>query len=289
MSKKKLVNNPQFLFRNYLNNTKSLKKIPEETKKKEKKISLNEAKKLGNRLNSYKTIYEQKTEKLRQESEETQKNFFTPNTGRPPRFLTPEKPKIAFNFIKKNWQRLFEEKDSEFNHSKSLKILNSSKKKRLKELIEILNPVEETIHIRNIKLESIPKEIVMIMLPLLKEIAEVPEGINFEVFSEAFENLLKTLSVMEKNALINTARKVKEEQSSFSFKPSINQSSFDIKNTVLDRSAILLEKKSAGILQKKLRSAQKEIECCTFSPVTTKYKKKHFLSCWDRYASPLPQ
>lgn len=239
------------------------------------KVKLSDALKTVDRLTNYLKVYEKDIEKTRSTYEDQQKCYFQPKIGRPSLILTPEKSKFSYSFLKKHWQKFRKEPlENKIINSKSERILMERKAKRYHELFNMLNPVNNKICIENVDFEAIPNQVINIIAPLLKELSEIPDGLSYREFSRAMENLSKILSVEEKSLLLNSHRKPHYDEVSFSFKPSINSSSFYVEGSVLERSTKLIANKSQKIKMAQLKSTAKELEQCTFSPVTTKYPGK---------------
>lgn len=236
--------------------TCSHKAVAEE--KPAKKITLSEAKKIADRLNAYSKKYEENTNLIRQITEEQQESYFTPKIGRPPAVLnTPEKSKLNYDFIKGPWKKILHiNEGNSITASKSQSIFNFVKKRRYREIFNMLNPENEVIHIKNVRFDNIPKKLLDILLPVLEEMAEINEGLDYEEFSAALGNLAKTLSVTEKSVFYGIGKKNKEILS-FTFQPKINSYSKLPAESFLERSNNFLRNKTEKIQKAKF---DKEIE-----------------------------
>ena len=253
----------------------------------QKTLSLADAKKIADRLNGYSKIYEKNAEILRKNVEDQQASYFSPQICRYPKYKIPEKARYSYTFKQQYWFKFKKDLNSEQTNNKSHIILLNSKKKRIKELFRLLNPINGIIKIKDISIASIPDKILKIIAPFLEELSYVPEGIDYDQFNIAMNNLINILSVDEKNIFLNTARKKSFQATPFTFKPLINTSSSKIDTTVIDRSVkLILGKQEKNKLETK-KKFEKELQECTFSPITTKYSpKKQHSSCWVRYYSP---
>lgn len=217
--------------------------------------------------------------------------LFQPKIGRGPKPVkNSDKPKINYGFIKTEWRKILKipgNNDKNFSNAKSQDILANAKKRRFREIFDMLSPNNEVLNANEIDLEKVPKTLLAILSPLLEEIAELVEGIGFNDFYQALENLYTSLSVGEKSILISTGCKRVMSQSEFTFKPVINHFNNKLQESVVERSERLWteRKKKIEVVQNDL--SMREMKQCTFSPVTTKFPgKKMYSSCWVRYHSP---
>jgi hypothetical protein len=150
---------------------------------------------------------------------------------------------------------------------RSDKLLLKLKVKRYSEVFEQLSPDSNgQIFFENINMDSIDHQLLKIIMPLLVELEELNQPLNFEEFIDSMENLLKTLNNIEKNILLGKSKKRLEEN------PSVKKSisAADI-TKVYDRH---LEKKNSVAAKLEIEREKKkllELEGCTFHPKTIKF------------------
>ena len=245
---------------------------------KSKTITLADAKKVSDRLIAYSKIYEKNKDNAREEIEKKHANLFSPQIGRPPIVHTQEKPKTSYSFSKKYWEQFIKYHDGKLTNSKSQKIFQTSKHRRFRQIFDMLNPKDDIINIKYIKIEAIPSNLLELIAPLLEELSEFPEGLSYENFSKAMENLVSILSVDERTKLLNTTRNFSTQNSSFTFKPLLNPTNPHIQGTLVERAHRLLAQKRQKLQQASLEKTQHDLSECTFSPQTTRYKRPQALS-----------
>ena len=112
-----------------------------------------------------------------------------------------------------------EEKQKSIYNEKSLKIFQTKKHMKLKEIFDLFDSDKDgIISPSNIDLHSVPIHILEAFTPILHELEELDQDLNFEEFSDAAEKLLKTLSVTEKANILGINRKNSQDlNKKFSF------------------------------------------------------------------------
>ena len=112
-----------------------------------------------------------------------------------------------------------EEKQKSIYNEKSFKIFESKKITRLKEIFNLFDSDNDgVISPLQIDISNVPGPILEIFTPLLQELEELNQDLNFEEFLEASDKLLKTLSVTEKSNIFGLTRKNSQTSNkSFSF------------------------------------------------------------------------
>lgn len=224
-------------------------------------------------------VKEKKINELRTEKEIEQSEFFKPCIiKRPKSVKSPEnKKKIGFKFNNEKFRKFLNFNVKE-GPSRSSEIIEGKKKKRFKEIFKLLSPNSEILHIRNICFEKLDKALLKIICPLLEELAEVDNGLDFQDFLIAMNNLMKVLTVVEKSVILDTKRKNAYKSSHFSFKPETCTSLFNIKSNLLERSSLFLTKKEQTYKQGQEAKIASELSPCTFAPKTTKFIRSIFFT-----------
>ena len=94
--------------------------------------------------------------------------------------------------------------------------------KRYREIFDSLRGDNESlIKYDTIDYSGLSREILMILKPLLTEIQDYSETLNYSDFSGAMDNLMQTLSTGEKDVLLLDKRKRKSVLN-YTFHPKIN-------------------------------------------------------------------
>lgn len=125
-----------------------------------------------------------------------------------------------------------------------------------------------------LRLEKIKPETLTIVQPLLQEVSDFNENLDVEEFIGSCLNLLKTLSVAEKDSLLNWKFQPKENPAlQHSFRPEINRVSEAILSEdqfyslpVQERLLIREEARRAKIRKKQDAALEEERGACTFEP-----------------------
>ena len=163
---------------------------------------------------------------------------------------------------------------SKLSIQQSEKILNRIKELRYKQIFNDLRPDEnERITPDTIKKSNLSQRTLKILSPLLKEMEELNEKLNFAEFQESMEILMKVLRPDERSIVLKTCKQ-KTQPPDNDFKPKINQSTILRPKSVeslydrgLKRQNWAKEKREH---EKKLKDAI-EMNECTFKPKILKY------------------
>lgn len=100
-----------------------------------------------------------------------------------------------------------EEKKKTIFNEKSTKIFEKKKIRRLKQIFEMFDSDNDgIISPSKIDITNVPIEILEVYTPILHELEELNQELNFEEFLSASEKLLQTLSVSDK-AMIFASKK----------------------------------------------------------------------------------
>ena len=105
---------------------------------------------------------------------------------------------------------------------KSQKLLKKVKKSRYMKIFEGLIPDSDGFISKETVYKSVLSEdIKHVIKPLIDELEDLEEFLNFDEFFHAMENLMKTLSPAEKSVLLKTS-KPKPQPEVYDFKPKTN-------------------------------------------------------------------
>lgn len=243
---------------------------------KAQKMTEQQGKLVANRLIGYLKVKEKKIDELRMAKEIEQSQFFKPViNARPKSVNSPKKKKPDFEFINEKLKKILNlNEKNEF--SRSADIIKCKKKKRFREIFNILSPDSHVLHIRNVALAKVDPELLKVIYPLLEELAEADSGLEFRDFCVAMDNLMRLLNVSEKSVILDTRRKKSYKPSQFSFRPETCSGSFNIKSNLLERSSLMLVKKEMGYKKGQEDKVISDLSCCTFTPKTTKYVRSMF-------------
>jgi hypothetical protein len=230
------------------------------------------------RLSNSKAGYQKYIEELRAKYEvtrdpETGQEFFKPMIGRNYRYdrtieniwdsLYKQTPRAMDNPVSYPYAPVHLE-----SKARSDKIILKVKIDRFSEVFNQLNPdASGLITYKNINVHDIDPGILKIITPLLKELEELDQPLNFEEFVDSMENLFKYLSQAERDVFLTKPKK-KIEESEVSMKKSVSTCDFnriyhkqvEQKNTC--KAKLEIEREKLKLL---------ELEGCTFRPQTTKF------------------
>lgn len=163
---------------------------------------------------------------------------------------------------------------SKLSAQQSEKILHRIKELRYKQLFEELRPDEcERISADSVKKSCLSQRTLKILSPLLQEMEDLNEKLNFAEFQESMEILLKSLRPDERSILLKTC-KAKAAVPENDFKPKINQSSIMRPKSVeslYQRSMKRQNWNKEKYEQEKKLKAESEMNECTFKPKILKY------------------
>lgn len=111
-----------------------------------------------------------------------------------------------------------EEKQRSIYNPFSLKLFAKKKSRKIREIFDHLDSDKDgIISASNINITTISNQILQYFTPLLQELEELNQELNFEEFSDATERLLKTLSVNERAEILGFNERKASENLSFSF------------------------------------------------------------------------
>lgn len=107
--------------------------------------------------------------------------------------------------------------------------------------------------------------------PLLDELEHLDHGLSFQELCDALDNLMKTLSPVEKDVISHRKRQKPQENSNFSIKrcKSLEEIS---ENSIYKREQQNNLLRAAKLERERKSKAQKETENCTFRPQIKEFK-----------------
>lgn len=112
-----------------------------------------------------------------------------------------------------------EEKKKSIYNEKSFLIFEKKKINKLKEIFDLFDSDKDgIISPVNIDITTMPIEILEIFTPILHELEELNQDLNFEEFLDAAEKLLQTLSVTEKAKIFNSKKNSYNSNPNITFK-----------------------------------------------------------------------
>jgi hypothetical protein len=228
---------------------------------------------MNSKVHHYENLEELKKKYEVSKDPKTGQDFFKPNIGKSSKIQRNANNiwEYLYKFPKKtpenfdNYPYIPTKLDSK---ARSEKMLLKVKIDRYSEVFQQLNPdINGQIYFKNINTNEVHPTVLKIITPLLLELEEINQPLNFEEFVDSMENLLKTLNTSEKDVfLVKPKKKIEDQEHSIKKSTSsgdlttLYQRHVDKKNLTSAKLEIEREKK------KKL-----ELEGCTFQPKTKKF------------------
>jgi hypothetical protein len=150
--------------------------------------------------------------------------------------------------------------------NKSDAIFARTKDKRIKEIFVQLNPnARDMIHAERIEVEVFDKATLGIMSPLLIELEELGEPLNYEEFHAAMENLIAKLTPSEKRTLLKPKKVASPDDTlTPSNMSQISRSSSG--PSLYARQVRASEANRIKLAEKQAMKLTAEMEECTFQP-----------------------
>lgn len=159
----------------------------------------------------------------------TKQPFFRPQTGRPPKSVTS----IQRNKDLPVTEQLYRWKKpdhsppapsyqpTQYSKTKSESLLKRRKLEQYRRLFDTLKPEEsDAIRADTLQLSSLSAELIRILEPLFSELQELGEGLEFEDFAAAMDNLMDCLIPAEKALILDVGKKSQRpEEPSFRVNP----------------------------------------------------------------------
>lgn len=206
----------------------------------------------------------------------TGQELFKPLTGRPPRSERNREniPIGDYLYMQKNKPKKLNQEHPHNptqleSKNRSDRILQKAKIERYYEIYQTLSPNHNgEISAQGISLEKIDIEVFAIIRPLLEELESLNQSLNFEEFCESMDNLLRTLSPLEKNT-ITMKRKFKEDDANLSIHrvASVSKSQLSVdQSEIYERQMEIREKATKRLEMEREKKKAKELDGCTFQP-----------------------
>jgi hypothetical protein len=245
---------------------------------------------LVDRLVNSRAMVESSLQRIRDEQSAlidpaTGQAFFKPKIGRAPRLdrNSENLPIGAYLYSQssKDSSRLQDPSTAIelLSRQRSTQIIEKLKMERFRELFELLNPDEnQAIASTRIEPEKLSAELLTVLFPLLEELEQLNEPINFAEFSEAMDNLLTTLTPGDKSMILVPRRAaVAVEEPTHQpqineFRPSTYKQRQLAKLTLYERMNFLAQDKQRRIEEAKTKKQRVELEQCTFHPKIKTYR-----------------
>ncbi|CAG9324973.1 unnamed protein product [Blepharisma stoltei] len=211
----------------------------------------------------------------------TGQQLFHPKTGRSPAKRDANPSNIGehlYSISKKSptKDRIQSQSPTRHTNQTSYKIIERIKFQRYKELFDMMNPQDGKISKETIESGYIPRNIKDIIDPLINELGDLNETLTYEEFFEAMELLMKELNPTEKSVLLNTKKSSHQEESKYTFRPSINNSFSKESSKESSRESIYERNmKRMMEIQEKVKTVRThreiaEMDECTFKPKLNK-------------------
>ncbi|CAG9331253.1 unnamed protein product [Blepharisma stoltei] len=250
------------------------------SKPKENPITIDHAREVADRLIQFGKTVDFKIEQLKKYEEENMKDpvsgrpFFSPKTCKMPE--TPRKLNIAGKnkLYKQKFDLENQTPRGSLTNNRSQKLIQKTKHHRWIEIFKLLNPSEnDRIRSDLVDKDKIDPDLYKILSPFLEELAEIPDGLSFNDFCVAMENLMTILSQDEKSKLLNTSKKRKQSPQPYTFQPAINSSpGHSREGSIYERCYDMTQNRQEKISKARETRIQLETKNCTFKPKTTPYK-----------------
>mmetsp|Transcript_26344 Transcript_26344/g.47268 ORF Transcript_26344/g.47268 Transcript_26344/m.47268 type:complete len:505 (+) Transcript_26344:1350-2864(+) len=217
---------------------------------------------VNSRKASEEKIFQKRSQLNALKDPETGQEFFKPAVGRAP--FHPRNPNglpIGSYLSTKSEPKPVSVNSSQsprFMSPQSEKLLHNVKISRYHEIFEQLNPSDQgVIRAKSIVLEAIDPEALRVIKPVLEELAELDETLNFYEFSEAMDNLVEILTPTDKAKLFRLSKQTPPAPV-FTHKPQIIETTLQLPS-FMDRQQQFLEKRMKLYTDTRERKANIEI------------------------------
>jgi hypothetical protein len=190
----------------------------------------------------------------------TGQEFFRPKIGRPPR-----ESRDKFESVKE--QVVFPLGLELISKERNEELLLKKKRTRYQEIFNSLNPCNvEKIYFDVISTQFIDPEVIKVIFPLLQELEETGEKLDFEEFFDSLENLCKYLTPEERYTLLKPNPK---NDIKFEVRPRTSSST----GKMYSRSVKFKEEVNIKLTAQRIKKSDEELKECTFHPKIKKYKR----------------
>lgn len=191
----------------------------------------------------------------------TGQEYFKPKIGRPPR----EKSEVFS--VQRDKSTSFTQKLELASKDRNEELLARKKRLRYLEIFNAMNPCNvEKIYFDVIATQFLDPEVVKVIYPLLQELEETGEKLDFDEFFDSLENLCKYLTPEERYALIKEKPK---NEVKFEVKPRMSSST----GKMYSRSVKFKEDVNNKLNAERIKQSDLELKECTFHPKITQYKR----------------
>ena len=199
----------------------------------------------------------------------TGQDFFKPIVGRPPKYQR-DLPISEYLYKMREKKSVEEPKLSQLDlvgKHRSEEILIKRKKSRYLEIFNLINSFDcEKIYSDVINLDRLDPEIIRIILPLIQELEETGERLDFDEFYDSMENLCKFLTPEEKYTLLKEKIKIEPK---FEENKRGNAST----GRIYSRNLKYKEDTQAKLVAERIKKSDDELKECTFHPKIKNYKR----------------
>ena len=191
----------------------------------------------------------------------TGQEFFKPKIGRPPR----EKSEIFS--VQREKSVSYVQRLELAGKERNEELLVRKKRTRYLEIFQAMNPCNvEKIYFDVLTTQFLDPEVVKVIYPLLQEMEETGEKLDFEEFFDSVENLCKYLTPEERYVLIKEKPKPEVK---FEVKPRLSSST----GRMYSRSVKFKEDADSKLNAERIKKSDNELKECTFHPKITQYKR----------------
>ena len=197
----------------------------------------------------------------------TGQEFFKPKVGRPPRESRESRELREMRESREVIKPAYSNQLDLASKSRNEELLIKKKRARYQEIFNSLNPCNvEKIYSDVITTQFLDPEVTRILVPLLQELEETGEKLDFEEFFDSIENLCKYLTPEERYTLIKDRAK---NETKFDVKPRASSST----GKMYSRSVKFKEEVNNKLIAERIKKSDQELQECTFHPKIKKYKR----------------
>lgn len=235
-----------------------------------------------------------KTEKINQIPKPRGRNAqITPNKRYNPLLMSPDphksiasiqnltNKKWPYNSLDSNFKEIFNIENKKNAMGNSQKIMKKVKQQKYDEIFQLLRPnTNGIISAETVKRGGIPENVQKILQPLLEELEEMKETLNFSEFCDAMDMLMKVISPGDKSALMSPCKPRERRRESPSFRPKINQDKSQHSrnlsvSSLYDRGLQKKQELSRRLLKEKMQMQEAELKECKFIPTVTNPRRNY--------------
>jgi hypothetical protein len=227
----------------------------------------------------------------------TGQDFFKPRTGRPPKKRELEGKQVHEHLYAQRCNsaaRTIKSNRTPDRNKQTEDLVKKIKHERFSELFSLLNPSSEgLVTYSNIEKSKIPESIYKIISPVIEELKEFQETLNYEDFYLTMDDLLKHLPLSDKRIILKTKNHAHKQPESmeFSYKPVIipyTKPSPHSEKTCISFESTAVKPVYERLLHYKLQSEQKleiertkqfisQVSDCTFKPKLSSFSPDRYV------------